>query len=106
MAPRDVRADAIVVAVRQGDDGLELASGAADVDTALGGGLVATLAALGATGKPEEVTRTVSAARLAAPLMSDFIASMAFAGLSESPPESNVIPLPANTTVLAASGWL
>ena len=68
-APRDVRADAIVVAVRQGEDGLELAAGAADVDDALGGGLAATLTALGATGKAEEVTRAVSGSRLAAPLI-------------------------------------
>jgi hypothetical protein len=37
--------------------------------------------------------------------MSDFITSIDFGGLSDSPPESNVIPLPANTTVRAASGW-
>ncbi len=46
-----------------------------------------------------------SAARTAAaPPMSDFIASMDFAGFRDSPPESNVMPLPASTTVLAASG--
>ena len=38
--------------------------------------------------------------------MSAFIVSIAFGGLSESPPESKVMPLPANTTVLAASGWV
>jgi leucyl aminopeptidase len=66
---RDVGADAIVVAVGQGSDGLVLAPGAQEVDAALGGGLADTLAALGATGKPEEVTRTVSAGKLAAPLI-------------------------------------
>ncbi len=40
----------------------------------------------------------------AAPPMSDFIASMAFGGFSDSPPESNVMPLPAKTTVFVASG--
>ena len=38
----------------------------------------------------------------AAPPMSDFIASMDFAGLRDRPPESNVIPLPASTSVFAA----
>jgi leucyl aminopeptidase len=68
-AAREVSADAIVIAVRQGVDGLELAAGAADVDAALGGGLLGPLTALGATGKAEEVTRTVSDSRLAAPLI-------------------------------------
>jgi leucyl aminopeptidase len=68
-APRDVPADAIIIAVRQGADGPALAAGAADVDAALGGGLAGTLAALGATGKAEEVTRTVGGSGLAAPLI-------------------------------------
>ena len=38
----------------------------------------------------------------AAPPMSDFMASMDLAGLSDRPPESNVIPFPASTSVLAA----
>jgi leucyl aminopeptidase len=68
-AARDVSADAIIVAIRHGEDGPELAAGAQDVDAALGGTLIETLIALGATGKAEEVTRTVSAGRLAAPLI-------------------------------------
>ena len=36
--------------------------------------------------------------------MSDFIASIAFGGFSDRPPESNVMPLPTKTTVLVASG--
>jgi leucyl aminopeptidase len=74
-----VSADAIVIAVgqdaggsntgSQGMGGLVLAPGAQDVDAALGGGLAETLSALGATGKPEEVTRTVSAGKLAAPVI-------------------------------------
>src|SRR5262249_44360835 len=41
----------------------------------------------------------------AAPPMSDFITSMDLAGLSDSPPESKVIPFPASTSDLdAASG--
>jgi leucyl aminopeptidase len=64
-----VSADAIVIAIGQGDQGPVLAAGATDVDAALGGGLIDTLTALGATGKAEELTRTVSAGRLAAPLI-------------------------------------
>src|SRR5215831_11228422 len=40
----------------------------------------------------------------AAPPMSAFIVSMAFAGLRDRPPESNVIPLPASTSVFSAPG--
>jgi leucyl aminopeptidase len=65
----DVAADVIVVAVGQGSDGLVLAPGAREVDDALGGRLAETLAALGATGKAEEVTKVVSAGTLAAPLI-------------------------------------
>ncbi|HEX5189614.1 MAG TPA: leucyl aminopeptidase [Streptosporangiaceae bacterium] len=68
-AARDVSADAIVIAIGQGDGGPVLAPGAGDVDAALGGGLLETLAALGATGKAEEVTKTVSAGKLSAPLI-------------------------------------
>jgi leucyl aminopeptidase len=66
---RDARCDAIIVGVVQGPDGPLLAPGAGDVDAALGGSLAQTLAALGATGKPEEVTRIASSGRLAAPLI-------------------------------------
>ena len=68
-AAREVSADAIVVAVSQGPDGPVLAAGADDVDAALGGTLIETLTALGATGKAEEVTRTVSGGKLAAPVI-------------------------------------
>src|SRR5262249_60771717 len=40
----------------------------------------------------------------AAPPMSDFIVSIALAGLSDRPPESKVIPLPASTSTLLACG--
>ena len=46
----------------------------------------------------------VAASTAAAPLMSHFIVSMDFGGLSERPPESNVMPLPTNATVRVASG--
>jgi leucyl aminopeptidase len=66
---RDARADAIVVAAVQGPDGPEPAPGAEDVNAALGGHLAETLAALGATGRREEVTKIASAGRLGAPLL-------------------------------------
>ena len=47
-----------------------------------------------------------AASTAAAPLMSAFIVSMDFGGLSDSPPESNVMPLPTNATVRSASGWV
>jgi leucyl aminopeptidase len=68
-AARDVAADAIVIAIGQGGSGPVLAPGAEDVDAALGGNLLKTLGALGATGKAEEVTKTVSAGTLSAPLI-------------------------------------
>jgi len=67
--PRDVPADAIVVGVVRGPDGPRPAPGAEDVDAALGGKLAETLAALGATGDAEEVTRIASGGRLTAPLI-------------------------------------
>jgi leucyl aminopeptidase len=67
--PRAAQADAIIIGVVQGPDGPVPAPGAEDVDAALDGSLAATLAALGATGKPEEVTRIASADRIAAPLI-------------------------------------
>ncbi|HTS96352.1 MAG TPA: leucyl aminopeptidase [Streptosporangiaceae bacterium] len=67
--PRDTSADAIVIAVAQGPDGPQPGPGAEDVDAALGGTLSGTLGALGATGKPEEITKIASAGRLGAPLI-------------------------------------
>jgi leucyl aminopeptidase len=68
-SPRDAKADAIIVGVAQGPDGPVPAPGAEEVDAALGGSLAETLAALGATGKAEEVTKIASAGKLAAPLI-------------------------------------
>ncbi len=61
-----VEADAIVIGVYQGEDGVVLAPGAEPVDEALGGNLAATLAALGATGAADEVTRVPANGSLAA----------------------------------------
>ena len=68
-AARDVSADVIVIGISQGLEGPVLADGAQDVDAALGGDLIQTLTALGATGKPEEITKTLSAGALGAPLI-------------------------------------
>src|ERR1039458_3628948 len=53
------------------------------------------------TAGPSSAMACTAASTAAAPLMSAFIVSIAFGGLSERPPESNVMPLPANTTVRA-----
>ena len=66
---REATADAIIIGVLPGTGGPALAPGAEDVDAALDGSLAATLAALGATGKAEEITKIATAGRLAAPLI-------------------------------------
>ncbi len=65
----EVAADALVIAIGQGPDGPQLTDGAAAADAALGGTLAQALAALGATGEPEEVTRIPAGGRLAAPVL-------------------------------------
>jgi leucyl aminopeptidase len=69
VSAREAQADAVIIGVTEGDTGPVLAAGAQDVDTALGGGLAATLAVLGATGVQDEVTRVASGGALAAPLI-------------------------------------
>ncbi|MGH3069410.1 MAG: leucyl aminopeptidase [Streptosporangiaceae bacterium] len=68
-APRSIDVDAVVIGVIKGPDGPILAPGAADLDEALGGGLAATLATLGATGQAEEVTRLPASAPVTAPVI-------------------------------------
>jgi len=63
---RSVVADALIIGVTQGPDGPVPAHGSEDVDAALGGTLAATLAALGATGKQDELTKIASDGRVAA----------------------------------------
>ena len=103
-AAREVSADAIVIAVGQnaggqGTGGLVLAPGAQDIDAALGGGLAETLSALGATGKPEEVTRIVSAGKLAAPV----IAAVGIGTATAAEPGSTPQKMP---SVQIAPWWL
>jgi leucyl aminopeptidase len=66
---RSTAADALIIGVTQGPDGPVPASGAEDVDVALGNTLAATLSALGATGRQDELTKIPSAGRTAAPLI-------------------------------------
>jgi leucyl aminopeptidase len=66
---RSAAADALIIGVTQTDDGPVPAAGSADVDAALGGTLAATLTALGATGKQDELTRIASGGAVTAPLI-------------------------------------
>jgi leucyl aminopeptidase len=66
---RDTQADAIIIGVVQGPSGPVPAPGSEDIDSALDGTLAATLTALGATGKAEEITKIATAGRLGAPLI-------------------------------------
>jgi leucyl aminopeptidase len=93
----EVSADAVVVAVIQGPDGMVLADGAQDVDAALGGTLADTLTALGATGTAEEVTRTLSGGRLAAPL----IAAVGLGDTAASAPDHEALRRGAGAVVRA-----
>ena len=68
-APSSIDADAVVIGVIKGQDGPVLAPGAADLDQALGGALATTLAALGATGQAEEVTRLPGGGPVTAPVI-------------------------------------
>jgi leucyl aminopeptidase len=66
---RSAVADALIVGVTEDPAGPVPAHGSEDLDAALGGTLAATLAALGATGKQDELTRIASAGAVAAPLI-------------------------------------
>ncbi len=66
---RSADADAIVVGVLKGPDGLVPAPGAEDIDAALGGTLARTLAAVGATGQADEVIKLPGGGQVTAPLI-------------------------------------
>jgi len=66
---RSAAADALIIGVTQTPDGLVPAPGSEDVDAALDGTLAATLTALGATGRQDEITRLASGGSTAAPLI-------------------------------------
>ena len=62
-------ADAIVIATVSTADGVALADGAAGVDAALGGVLLAALRAVEATGKADEAVKIPTLGKSAAPLV-------------------------------------
>jgi leucyl aminopeptidase len=64
-----VKADAVVIGVAKGPKGLVLAPGSDAVAAAFGKKLLPTLAALGATGARDEITRTATLGALAAPVL-------------------------------------
>ncbi|MBO0838566.1 MAG: leucyl aminopeptidase, partial [Actinobacteria bacterium] len=68
-AARSAPADAVIVGVTQATNGPVPAPGAEDVDAALGGTLAQTLAALGATGRQDELNSIASGGRITAPLI-------------------------------------
>ena len=59
--PTSITADAIIIAVAAGDDGVRLLPGAEPVDAPFRGSLATTLGHLGATGKAGEVTKVPAA---------------------------------------------
>ena len=68
-ATPDTKADALVIGVATGPKGLVLAPGSEAAAAAFGKKLLPTLAALGATGKADEITRTATLGTLAAPVL-------------------------------------
>ena len=66
---RSTVADALIIGVTEDPAGPVPAHGSEDTDIALGGTLAATLAALGATGKQDELTKIASSGAVAAPLI-------------------------------------
>jgi leucyl aminopeptidase len=66
---RSTVADALIIGVTEDPAGPVPAHGSEDTDAALGGTLAATLAALGATGKQDELTKIASSGAIAAPLI-------------------------------------
>ncbi|MCX6466617.1 MAG: leucyl aminopeptidase [Pseudonocardiales bacterium] len=67
--PAAASVDAVVVALRPGEEGPVLAPGAESVDAAFDGGLAALLAVAGATGKAEEVVKLPTRGAITAPLV-------------------------------------
>jgi leucyl aminopeptidase len=68
-APSTLDVDAVVIGVISTDSGVRLAPGADDVGRAYGGRLAEALAALGAKGKAEEITKLPTLGTLSAPLL-------------------------------------
>lgn len=68
-SPTGLKVDAIVIGIASSDDDPFLLPGSESVDEALGGSLAATLAAVGATGKADEVTKLPTLGNTAAPVI-------------------------------------
>jgi leucyl aminopeptidase len=68
-APETAEADILVIGVLQTPDGPAAAPGLTGVDDALGGTLADALAALGATGEPDELTKIPGGGKLPATLV-------------------------------------
>ena len=68
-SPATVEADAVVLGVLPGEDGVRLAAGGDEVDAAFDGELAALLTVAGATGKAGEVTKLPTRGAIAAPLL-------------------------------------
>jgi leucyl aminopeptidase len=81
-APETAEADVLVIGVIQTPDGPAAAPGLAGVDEALGGTLDGTLAALGATGELEELSKIPGGGKVAATLV-------LAVGLGEAPEEGS-----------------
>ncbi|MER7499943.1 leucyl aminopeptidase [Nonomuraea pusilla] len=67
--PVSIDTDALIVGFRSGQDGPSPAAGAETLDTAFGGGLAASLAALGFGGKPGELAKLPTFGSIAAPVL-------------------------------------
>ena len=63
------KVDAVVIGVAQGPRGLVLAAGSDSIATAFGKSLLPALTGLGATGRPEEVTRLATLGATTAPVL-------------------------------------
>jgi len=66
---RGINADALIIGVTEDPGGPVPAHGSEGTDAALGGSLAAILAAVGATGKQDELTKIASSGAAAAPLI-------------------------------------
>src|SRR3954467_15826252 len=100
----EVKADAIVIGVARGPDGVVLAPGATDVERAFKRRLLPALKALGATGKVGEVTKLATLGATTAP-------TLVAVGLGDAPangtgfePEKLRRALGAGVRALAGSG--
>jgi leucyl aminopeptidase len=77
--------DALVVGITCGSDGPQLASGSAGIDAALGGRLLSVLRTVGATGKPDELTKIGDPGKTKAKVI-------VVVGLGEAPAKGGLIP--------------